>query len=492
MNFAVFIPELILILTACVVVFGEWFFKPVDKIKEKRGRNIGLAALVGLCLSFGSLVGFKSVGFGITEGFFASDKATFHQSFLLDDFAVYFKMIIVLSSILTVLISFRYVSEKIRNSGEFYSLICMATLGGMFLSSANEMITFFLGVELLSISSYVLTCMNKDNPKSSESALKYFVVGGLSSALTLYGFSIMFGLTGAIDFPTVAAGLSKYSQPLNVILVIATVMSFSGLAYKIAAAPFHMWAPDVYEGAPTPVTAFLSITSKIAGFAAFARFIQIFTNELANQLLTLVVIVSIITMCAGNFLAIIQKNVKRMFAFSSIAHAGYILIGIIPLMKGNYDDFTSVLFYLTTYIFMNIGAFGAIMYFSKHTGSTDIDSFAGVAKKSPFIAFVFSCCLVSLAGLPPFGGFTGKLYLFVSAFNSGYAWLAFIGALNSVVSLYYYVKVMKAMYLREPEESITWEAPNAALAMAAIISLLGLLVLFLAPAPFLQMAKIGF
>ncbi|MEK7431528.1 MAG: NADH-quinone oxidoreductase subunit N [Cyanobacteriota bacterium] len=495
MSFAIFAPELIILITACIVLFGEWFFKPVDRVKEKRGRNIGFVTIIGMFLSLGTLLGFKSTNFMLMESFFSSDKASFYHSFVLDDFALYFKAIIVFSSILTVLISFKYISEKIRNSGEFYSLICMATLGGMVISSANEMITFFLGIELLSISSYILSCMNKEDKKSSEAAMKYFVVGGLSSALTLYGFSLMFGLTGVIDFPSLASALGKLSQapqPVSVILIIATVMSFAGLGYKIAAAPFHMWAPDVYEGAPTPVTAFLSITSKIAGFAAFSRFLQIFTNDLANQMIILIAIVSVITMCAGNFLALVQKDVKRMFAFSSIAHAGYILIGLIPLIKGNYDDFSSVLFYLTGYIFMNIGAFGAIMYFSKHTGSTEIESFAGVAKKSPFIAFVFSCCLVSLAGLPPFGGFTGKFYLFVSAVNSGYAWLAFVGALNSVVSLYYYVKIMKAMYLKDPEESIKWELPNAALTMAAIISIVGMLALFIMPYPFLQMAKIGF
>lgn len=492
MNYAVFIPELILIITASVVLFGEWFFKPIDNVKEKRGRNIGFVTLIGMFLSLGTLLGFKSVNYMVTESYFSSEKLNFYNSFVLDDFAIYFKSIIVLSSILTILISFRYVSEKIRNSGEFYSLICMATLGGMFMASSNEMISMYLGIELLSISSYVLTCMNKDEKKSSESALKYFVIGGLSSALLLYGFSIMFGLTGTTQFPELSVGLSKFSSPANVILIIAMVMSFAGLGYKIAAAPFHLWAPDVYEGAPTPVTAFLSITSKIAGFAAFARFVQIFTSDVSTQLITFVAIISVITMCAGNFLSLIQTNIKRLFAYSSIAHAGYLLIGIIPLIKGNYDDFSSVLFYLTAYIFMNIGAFGAIMYFSKYTGSTDIASFAGVAKKSPLIAFIFSACLVSLAGLPPFGGFTGKLYLFISAVNAGYGWLAFIGALNGVVSLYYYVKIIKTMYFKEPEEGIVWESPNAGMLVASLISLVGILVLFLAPYPFLQMAKVGF
>ncbi|RZL32108.1 MAG: NADH-quinone oxidoreductase subunit N, partial [Pedobacter sp.] len=382
---------------------------------------------------------------------------------------LYFKMIIVISSILIVLISFKYVNEKIRSVGEFYSLICMATIGAMVVSSANEMITLYLGIELLSISSYILCCFNKSNVKSSESSLKYFVVGALSSAFLLYGFSLLFGLTGTTQFPQLTAAIDKYTHPqLNAIFIIGIVMTIAGLGYKIAAVPFHFWAPDVYEGAPTPVTAFLSIVSKIAGFAAFSRFFQIFNTDMSAKIVVLVAILSVLTMTIGNVLSLSQKNIKRLFAYSSIAHAGYLLIGFIPLLQNRSEDYAGVLYYITCYIFMNIGCFAALIYFSKYTGSTDIDSFAGVAKKSPFVAFVFSCCLISLAGLPPFGGFTGKFYLFVGAVNSGYTWLAFVGALNSVVSLYYYVKIIKSMYFGNSEIEEKFEIPNAALAAAIV------------------------
>lgn len=490
MNYTVFTPEILILITASLVLFGEWAFKGVDGTVSKRGRNIGFVTLLGLFSALGVLFSFKTVNMPLVSAFFSSQESTFYSSFVLDSMALYFKMIIVISSILTVLISFKYVTEKIRNVGEFYSLICMATLGAMFMASANEMISFYLGIELISISSYILCTFNKDKDKSSESGLKYFIIGGLSSAFLLYGFSLLFGLTGQTQFPMLAAAFDKLVQPqLNAVFVIGIVMAIAGLSYKIAAAPFHMWAPDVYEGAPTPVTAFLSITSKIAGFAAVARFFQIFNNTMAQKIIVLVIVLSVLSMVIGNFLAVIQKNVKRLFAYSSIAQAGYLLIGLIPLLLNKSDDFGSVLYYLTAYIFMNIGAFAAIIYFSKYTGSTDIDSFAGVAKKSPLVAFVFSCCLISLAGLPPFGGFTGKFYLFVGAVNAGYTWLAFVGALNSVVSLYYYVRIIKSMYFGESKIEEHFEFPNAGLVAAIIVSLIGILVLFLIPYPFIEMAK---
>lgn len=492
MDFSVFAPELVVLITACLVLFGEWAFKSVDNDREKRSKNIGFVALTGLLGALGTLFAFRNVGNTIVNPYFDSDSLTFFSAFALDNLALYFKTIIVLSAILTVLISFKYVNEKIRSVGEFYSLLCMATLGAMFVSSANEMITLYLGIELLSISSYILACFNKDNIRSSESSLKYFIVGGLSSVFLLYGFSLLFGLTGTTQFPQLAALIDKYTQPqLNVIFIIGLVMSIAGLGYKIAVVPFHMWAPDVYEGAPTPVTAFLSITSKIAGFAAVSRFLLIFNSAMAAKLVILIAVISVLTMTIGNVFSVVQKNIKRLLAYSSIAHAGYLLIGFIPLLLNKTDDYASILFYLTAYIFMNIGAFAAVTYFSKYTGSTDIDSFAGVAKKSPFVAFVFTCCLISLAGLPPFGGFTGKFYLFVGAINSGYTWLALVGALNSVISLYYYVKIIKSMYFGDSKIEEKFEVPNAALAAAIFISLVGILVLFLVPYPFIEAAKMS-
>lgn len=492
MNYIAFIPELLVLITASIVLFGEWVLKPVDGSKEKRARNIGFVTLVGLLMSLGTLVAFKTGALALPGSFFNSSESTFYDAFLLDDMALYFKIIIVLSSALTTLISFKYVSDKIRNTGEFYALLCMATLGGMFMASANEMITMYLSIELISISSYILCALNKEKDTSSESALKYFVIGGLSSALLLYGFSVMFGLTGVTEFSKLSPALEKFSNPMSTVFVISMLLAFAGLGYKISIAPFHMWAPDVYQGAPIPVTSFLSITSKIAGFAAFIRFLQIFTSNISEMFVVFLAILSVITMFAGNFMGLVQKDLKRLFAYSSISHAGYVLMGIIPLLKGNTEDFTSVLFYLSAYVFMNIGAFSAITYFSKYTGSTDIDSFAGVAKKSPFVAFVFASCLVSLAGLPPFGGFTGKFYLFVGAVNSGYAWLAFVGALNSVISLYYYVKIIKSMYLGQAKEDVVFDLPNASLVAASFISLVGILALFLAPYPFMQFAKVVF
>jgi len=488
LNFGVFTPEIILLLTACVVVFGEWSFKSVDGNNDKKNRNIAFVTLLGMSITLGILISFKSVSYGLPTYLGNLKEAVFWGSFILDDLAIYFKIIIVLSSIMTLLISFRYVNEKIAHVGEFYSLLCLATIGAMFMSSATEMITFYLGIELISITSYVLCTFNKDKSKSSESGLKYLVVGSLSSALLLYGFSLLFGLTGKLQFDEIALALEKFTTPLNTVFIIAIMMSLAGLSYKIAAVPFHMWAPDVYQGAPIPVTSFLAVTSKIAGFASFIRFLEIFNFDISSKLVVLVAILSLVTMTVGNVLALVQNNIKRIFAYSSVAHAGYLMIGFIPLLQGKTQEVSTILFYLTAYIFMNIGAFASIIYFSKYTKSTDIESFNGIAKKSPFFAFVFSACLVSLAGLPPFGGFTGKFYLFTSAVNSGYTWLAFLGALNSVISLYFYVRIIKAMYFRDPKEDLKVDLPNAASLTAATISLAAILILFLVPSPFIEIA----
>ena len=487
MDFKLLIPEIIVLITAAFILFGEWMIKMADR--EKKNSIIGLITVNGLLAALGVLIGFRVTGYSLISYFGNTQAASFFGSFISDDLALYFKIIILISSILALLISFKYVSEKIKNVSEFYSLVCMATLGAMFVSSAGEMITLFLGIELLSISSYILAGFNKENKKSAEASLKYFVIGSTSSILLLYGFSIIFGLTGSLNFATIASSLDKQVEPMSYILIIGAVCALAGLAYKIVAVPFHMWAPDVYEGAPTPITAFLAITSKIAGFAALTRFIVIFTDNSAHKILILVIALSVITMTFGNFVSLAQTNMKRLFAYSSITHAGYLLMGLIPLIKNKPDDYGSLLFYLTAYIFMNIGAFAAIIYFSKHTGSTEIKDFSGVAKKAPFVAFVFAACLVSLAGLPPFAGFTGKFYLFFAVVNSGYTWLALFGALNSVISLYYYVRIIKLMYFGETPENIKFEIPNPALATAIFISLVGILALFIFPNTFIELAR---
>jgi len=487
LDFKLLIPEIIILITASFILFGEWAIKIADR--EKKNSIIGLITVNGLIASLGVLIGFRVSGYSLISYLSNSPQSSFFSAFISDDLALFFKILILVSSILALLISFRYVTDKIKNVSEFYSLVCMATLGAMFISSSGEMITLFLGIELLSISSYILAGFNKDDKKSSEASIKYFVVGATSSVLLLYGFSIIFGLTGSLEFATIASALDKQVEPMSFILIIGAIFALAGLSYKIVAVPFHMWAPDVYQGAPTPITAFIAVTSKIAGFAALTRFVVIFTQESASKILIFVIVLSVLTMAVGNFVSLAQTNIKRLFAYSSIAHAGYLLIGLIPLLKDKTDDYGSLLFYLMAYIFMNIGAFAAIIYFSKYTGSTEIKDFSGVAKKAPFVAFVFAACLISLAGLPPFAGFTGKFYLFFAAVNSGYTWLALFGALNSVVSLYYYVRIIKVMYFGEPSEKLSFEIPNPALATAIFISFVGILVLFLAPHPFMEFAR---
>lgn len=483
MDFAGLIPEIIVCLTALMVIITDWF------IKEKSLKNItGFVGICGLVVALAVLIGYKASNF--------SNAYDFGGMFLSDELSWYFRVLLLLSGIICFLLSFRYVKDVIKYSGEFYALIVFATLGGMLLSASGEMVALYLALELLSISSYVLSGFRKDKQKSSEAALKYLIIGSISSAIMLYGMSILFGVTASTEFKGIAAGLIKNQVELDFLTIMGMILVISGLSYKISAVPFHMWAPDVYEGAPTPVTAFLSVSSKIAGFAALLRILECFSVNLTSKWVLLIIVLSVLTMTYGNIVAIAQKNIKRMLAYSGIAHAGYLLIGIIAMSSPLRSSMSigAILYYLLAYLFMNLGAFTIIVYFASQIGSTRISDFSGLAKKSPYMAFILACCLVSLAGLPPFAGFTGKIYLFGAAINAGYTWLAVIGVINSLISLYYYIRIIRVMYFGQTEEIKTFTKPSPALVLAAIISFIGLIVMFIFPSFFINlisMASVG-
>jgi len=376
---------------------------------------------------------------------FNSESVAIYGSFVSDAYSILFRFLIVLGSFITLQFAQKYTESFEKSSGEFYVLILTATLGAMFLAGSNDMITLFIALETLSISSFLLTGYTKSDKLSNEASLKYLVIGAASSAVLLYGFSFIYGITGQTNLTAIAEYLSKYS--VNLILIISFLLVMGGLCYKIAAVPFHTWTPDIYEGAPVPVTAFLAVVSKMAGFAVIIRVLSQLFASLPVWSFS-ISIIAIATMTIGNLMAINQTSVRRLMAYSSIAQSGYILTG---LAISTTTGIASMIFYLITYLFMNFGTWAAIEIFINKTGKDSIDAFDGLATKQPFVAFGFTICLLSLAGIPITAGFFGKFFLFQSIALAGiqnYFWLLIIALVNTVIAIYYYLRVVAAMILK--------------------------------------------
>lgn len=378
-----------------------------------------------------------------------------------DTFGFYFKMLFAAAGFLVVLFTELQQGFDLRKmEGEYYALLLISILGMFLLVSAVNLMMLYVALEMISISSYILTGMIKDNRRSSEAAMKYILFGAVSSGIMLYGISMLYGFTGSLDYGKISiesAGIHGAG------LLVISALILAGFAYKIAGVPFHSWCPDVYEGAPTPITAFFSVAPKAAGFGALMRFLyeavlgkDLLLGDLAdfyklNNLpdttlvwVLLLSFVSILTMTYGNFAALKQTNIKRLLAYSSIAHAGYMLMGVVLMTQ---EGMQAVMFYLGIYLFMNLGAFLCVIFISQKTGSENLEDWKGIGWKYPLACVSMAIFLFSLTGLPPLAGFIGKLYIFAALVKSNWLWLAIIGVLNSVVSLYYYAKVAKIMFL---------------------------------------------
>uniref|UniRef100_B8HPI5 NAD(P)H-quinone oxidoreductase subunit 2 n=1 Tax=Cyanothece sp. (strain PCC 7425 / ATCC 29141) TaxID=395961 RepID=B8HPI5_CYAP4 len=372
---------------------------------------------------------------------------SFLGSFSNDHLSIVFRGIIALSTAVTILMSIRYVEQTGSSLGEFFTILLTATVGGMFLSGAQELVMIFISLETLSIASYLMTGYMKRDLRSNEAALKYLLIGAASSAIFLYGSSLLYGLSGgATALPDIAAGLGT-KQSLG--LLIALVFVIAGISFKISAVPFHQWTPDVYEGAPTPVVAFLSVGSKAAGFALAIRFLTVAFPTVAEQWQFIFTALAILSMILGNVVAIAQTSMKRMLAYSSIAQAGFVMIGFVI---GTETGYASMVFYLLIYLFMNLGAFACIILFALRTGTDQISEYAGLYQKDPLLTLALSLCLLSLGGIPPLAGFFGKIYLFWAGWQAGAYGLVLLGLLTSVVSIYYYIRVVKMMVVKEPQE----------------------------------------
>ncbi len=471
MNFWLLSPELSLCGIALVVILLDLF------IEQKK-------ALAGI-----SVIGLI-IPLALTIALWGEQQASFSGMLVVDNFSLFFKFLILGIAALVILSSVDYASKFARFQGEYYALILLSAGGMMLMASTGELISIYIALELSSISLYVLASFLKD-PKSSEAGLKYMILGAISSAVLLLGMAFVFGLTGTTHLDQIAAnvgGLIAGGQLTDSpALLLGIVLMVAGFGFKIASVPFQMWVPDVYEGAPTPITAYLSVASKAAGFAVILRvFYTAFGAEtISGDWAMIFAVLAAISMTLGNVVAIAQSNIKRMLGYSSIAHAGYIMVGLAAigtLGKGG------VLFFLAGYALANLGAFIAIIAISNKTGSDEITDYSGMARRSPVIALILAFCLISLIGIPPTVGFMAKFYIFNAAIQENLLWLVIIAALNSVVSAYYYLRVVKLMYVGEPasEEAIPSSIP---LRVTLAVTSLGVLILGIYPWLVLRLAE---
>jgi len=374
----------------------------------------------------------------------AGRLTTFGGSFIVDDFARFLKILALIGSVATLLLSTEFLADPSRRFFEYAVLVLLSTLGMMVLISAGDLISLYLGLELMSLALYVVAASNRDNAKSTEAGLKYFVLGALSSGMLLYGASLIYGFSDSVTF----AGLAAAIKTGGVGVDFGLVFLLAGLCFKVSAVPFHMWTPDVYEGAPTPVTAFFASAPKVAALAAFTRVTLTAFPGILTQWQQIVVFVSIASMALGSFAAIGQRNIKRLMAYSSIGHMGFALVG---LAAGTVEGAQGVLIYVAIYVAMTLGSF-AIIIAIKRNGQNfeNISDFAGLSRTNPLLAFFFAMLLFSLAGVPPLAGFFAKWYVFVAAIKAGLFTLSVIGVLTSVVGAYYYLSIVKTMYFDEP------------------------------------------
>ena len=442
-----FSPEILLVIFAAAVIILDLVVKDTESFAVA---HLSLAGCI--CVFAAVLITHFSFG---DEG----PVSLFLGMVQLDVFSSFFKVLLLLATGATILFSLRSEELDARLKGEYYALLLAITLGMFLMASSTNLLMIFISLETVSLTSYILAGFLTHNPRSSEAAFKYITYGAVASGTMLFGLSLLFGMAGSGDLGQISVRLTELLAsgevaPLAVLIAITFVLA--GVGYKIASVPFHMWSPDVYEGAPIPITAFLSVASKSAGFALFIRFFYagFGSSELLQAVdwTLMLAVVSALTMTVGNLAALPQQNVKRLLAYSSIAHGGYLLMGGVLLTS---EGIGAILFYLVVYLFMNLGAFYVVVLIANEEGSEMIEGYRGLAARAPLVAWSMAIFLFSLTGIPPFAGFFGKWLLFAAVLEQGYYWLALVGLLNSVVSLYYYARIVKAMFLEDAGEETT-------------------------------------
>jgi NADH-quinone oxidoreductase subunit N len=396
----------------------------------------------------------------------------------------YFTLIFVVAAILTFLLSKSYLERMGNNKGEYYILIVFATVGMMLMASANDLIIVFLGIELMSICLYILVGFFRTRDRSNESSIKYFLLGAFATGFLLYGIALVYGASGTTNLTTIARSFPTLAG--NTMFVIGVALMIVAFSFKVAAVPFHMWAPDVYEGAPTPVTGFMSTGAKAAAFAVFVVVFDRTLGYSGGRINEVIGMIAASSMILGNVLAIAQTNVKRMLAYSSIAHAGYMLSGV---AAANTEGQSGVLYYLIAYLFMNLGAFGVVgIMEGEDEKNLNLNDYAGLSTQRPVLAMLMAVFMFSLAGVPPFGGFFGKYYVFLAAVKANMTWLAIIGVLTSLISAYYYLRLVVLMYFRDGKADVTVK-PSLAAMVAICVSALLILQLGLYPSAVVQLVQ---
>ncbi len=441
--FLFLLPQLVLFLTV-VLVFG------IDLVGSKEKKWLPYLALTGAVISLGTslyLYGWADIG----------EESVLGGMIAMDSFSLFFQIFASLVAVFIILLSMAYMELKSPYQGEYYSFILLASFSISLLALSADLVMIFIAFELLSISSYILTGFLRKDPKSSEASIKYFLYGSLASAMMLYGMSLLYGATASTNLVHIAQSLAVIEPGLRWVVYPAIVLLVVGFGFKTATAPFHQWSPDAYEGAPTPVTAFLAVGSIGAGFAIFARVMLTALPDFQMNFTALLTGLAIISMTLGNMVALSQKNIKRMLAYSGIAHAGYIMIGLVSWESGVlntvFDGISGVLVYLLVYLAANLGAFAVVIAFEHKVGSNQIEDYAGLIQRSPLMAGTMVVFMLSLIGIPGTGGFVGKLLVFGSALRAEYYFLALVAIINSVIAGFYYLNIIRYMFFQPLDEA---------------------------------------
>jgi NADH-quinone oxidoreductase subunit N len=461
-------PLLAVVIGALVVLLLEVFLK-----KEKRD-YLGYVSLVFLGIS--AYLAVSSWNKGLSY---------FGRGLSLDNLAIFLTLLLGLAVAFVILLSLKYIGQQDANHGEIFALLLLALSGLMIMTSSPDLLVIFLGLEVLSVCSYALAGLRQNDQKSGEAALKYFLLGSFASAFLVLGLAFLYGAAKSTSIPEIIALFGRQASP-PVLGLLGIALVIIGFGFKIAVVPFHMWTPDVYEGAPTPVTAFFSVGPKAAGFVVFLRLFLNYWDATSdgNALFWALWVISVLTMIVGNLVALRQTNVKRILAYSSIAHAGYMMVAVLA------GDYSSLVFYLTAYVFMNIGAFAALIGLSKKGREyVELDDFAGIGFRYPWIGATMSIFLLSLAGFPPTAGFLAKFYVFSAAVRANLVPLVIIGVLASLISVFYYLRIVVFMYMREPERQIDIAVENPALFLVLFLCLYGVLQLGIFPGNVLIVIK---
>ena len=466
MDLIVILPELILVVAGCLALVVEPYLK-----KDKTAAVTIVAT---------ALLASGAVAFGLA----GETRAAFGNMVVLNDYAVFFKVLFAVAGVITVLMSPRYLAAYDRHLGEYYALLLFAIVGMDVMAAARDLMAFYVGLELMAVSSYLLAGFFRYHARSNEAALKYFLTGAFASAITLYGLSLVYGFAGPPNYQQIGQALQATGN--TTAIALATALVVVGTGFKVSMAPFHMWTPDVYQGAPTPVAGFFSVGPKAAGFSAILMLFLTVLDVSRSTWSILFIVLAVLTMAVGNLFALAQKNIKRMLAYSSIAHVGYLAAGLGALGRAD-DDLAgqAILLYLAAYTFMNLGAFAILAYLKTQDpaghGYT-LAEFAGLARRAPWAAVLMSLFMFSLTGIPGTAGFIGKFYLFNAVVRADLAWLAVLAVIFSAVSAYYYLRVIMYMFFREPErEYVPREAIGGPLAAALALCAAGVIFIGLLP-----------